>query len=257
MLIGVVIVTLLAGIISFIVWFIWKRPKEIKAEKDMDKLKNELNQVNKQLVMKEKDFQNKYGFVPIGTGLKPFEDRICKRVSEAKKSVKLCISTPLLYSLKASPWWTYSRKFLDKNLSDYWPNEFCEQFRLILRNRMSSGTLLDVELIYLDERSTKKLVAELNPSVPYDEHRESLNFFIDEVLQKDEQARRKLCNLKVHRVMRVPFYLALFDTGGANGCCGIVAFANDNYLLTEHLRRSERPKTWPKPSGPTSSLTLM
>lgn len=217
----------------------WRLKKETvekqQAQQDRDLANVALTDIKKQLATKEEDFQKKHGFVPIDAGLKPFEDRICKRVSEANKSVKLCLSTPLLYSLKANPWRMYSRKILDQKFSEYWPNEFCEQFRNTLRNRVSSGNLLNVELIYLDERSTKKLVAELNPSVPYTEHSESLNFFIDEVLQKDEQASRKLCNLKVHRVMRVPFYLALFDTDDAGGCCGIVAFANDNYLLSEHM----------------------
>lgn len=219
-------------------WLVWKRPKEKRAEQDMADVKESLALANTQLAIKEEEFQKKHGFVPLSIGLKPFEDRICERAKTAKKNVKLCLSTPLLYSLKADPWRPYSRNSIDKNFANYWPNEFCEPFREILRDRVAKGTTLDVELIHLDERSTKKLVAELNSKVPYDEHKESLNFFIDEVLQNDEQAKRKLCNLKVHRVMRVPFYLALFDTDDTGGCCGIVAFANDNYLLNEHTKEN-------------------
>lgn len=234
---------LVGAIIGAFVTFILSAPRLKREKKEKQEAVQarqlaveKLNKIKEQLDTKERDFQEKHGFVPIDIGLEAFEDRICERVKKAKKSVKLCLSTPLLYSLKANPWRTYSRKFLNENLSDYWPKNFCEQFRKILRERVAESTTLDVELIYLDERSTKTLVSEMNPRVPYVEHRESLDFFIDEVLKKDERANHKLCNLKVHRVMKVPFYLALVDTDEASGVFGIVAFANDNYLLNESIK---------------------
>lgn len=250
--------TLFGTLISFIVWFKWKKPQEEKkdaeakqnrdelsnkldqahkhlatAAQDSAKLQESLAQANKQLATTEEEFQKNHGFVPIDAGLKPFEDRICTRVKSAKKSVKLCLSTPLLYSLKAKKWLPYNREKLNEPHTDYWPKEFCEPFRETLTEHVRQGNLLNVELIHLDDRSTQKLITELNSKVPYEEHKASLDFFIDEVLQKDEMANRKLCNLEKHRVMRVPFYLALFDTDELSGCCGIVAFANDNYLLNE------------------------
>ncbi|WP_292993716.1 hypothetical protein [Nitrosomonas sp.] len=226
---------LIGAFIAFIFWFVIKRPEEIEQKAELEKITARLDEANRKLNEDENTQQKKLGFVPITVGLKSFEDRICQRMSTANKSVKLCLSTPLIYSLKAHPWRTYSRKSLNQNYSDYWPNDFCEEFRKILiKHRNTYQERLEVELIFLDERSIKNLLQELNPSVPYAEYSESLNFFIDEVLRNDEKAGETLCKLDVHRVMKIPFYLALFDVEEEKNSRGIVAFANDRTLLHEH-----------------------
>lgn len=254
---GALLGALISGVVVLVRWLLThtKRDKErqealdarAKAENDLlriqDKLivaengrqssARKLEAIERELTKREEEFRERHGFVPLRTGLEAFEERICQRAKAAKNSVKLCFSTPLLYSLKATPWYPYNRHHLNQKHTDYWPNHFCEQFRGVLREHLRDNKLLNLDLVFLDDKSAETLLQALNPAVPYGEHKASLDFFLNEVLMKDEGTNVVLCKMSTHRVMRVPFYLALFDTEDKTACHGIVAFTNDNYLLNK------------------------
>ena len=183
------------------------------------------------------------GLSPLENGLTGFEDAICDAIKTANTSVQLCLSTPLLHSLKEG-WIKYDASQLSAHPSDHWAREFCEPLRDRLRQRRDAGHKMRVEMVCLDDKTMEKFASEVPDSpIPWQEYKDSIEHFFSVLRTDGNSSSTAMCDLFVPRVPEVPIYIAIIDGPQNDGVCpatakGFVAFMSSSELLAQ--RRSGR-----------------
>jgi hypothetical protein len=143
------------------------------------------------------------GLTHIPGGLDGFENRICEWVGRAERRIQLCLSTPLLHSLKGR-WIAYN----DENRS-HWPLLFCEPLLKALDERKRvNKPQLRIELIYLDEKAMKRFLGQVldaGVTVSTVEYLDSIKYFTNKLRENDRS------ELFEFPVPDVPIYVAMID----------------------------------------------
>jgi hypothetical protein len=187
------------------------------------------------------------GLKRVEGGLDGFDDKVCELVKEARKSVRLCLATPLLHSFRET-WMQYDETHFYDHPTTHWARRFCEPLRHSLREaqRAASGERLHVEILHLDEKLLKTYVQHIpdpDNHIPFPEYVHSLDYFF-KALKID-----KACHLYAYPVPDIPIYLAIIDGPegplGQNGvedipptAHGVVAFMS----ASEFLRQNKEDK---------------
>lgn len=213
--------TVVSGLVGFLVGYLlgyWKQKRQLEEIK-------------------------RSGLYPLKDGLKGFEDEICESIKTATTSVQLCLSTPLLHSLKEG-WIKYDAYHLSSRPTDHWAREFCEPLRTMLRERRDAGSMMRVEMVCLDDKTMEKFVSEVpEPPIPWGEYKDSIEHFFSILRTDGGSSPNPVCDLFVMRVPEVPIYIAIIDGPQNDGVCpdtakGFVAFMGSTELMAQ--RRSGR-----------------
>lgn len=212
-------------------WFLGRAQRKKQIEEIKKSSENEIEEIRKT------------GLYPITNGLTGFEDKICDSISNANHSVQLCLSTPLLHSLKER-WTKYDANQINTHATDHWALKFCEPLRARLRGRCIDNNKMRVEIVYLDDKILNKFVSEV-PSVPISwvEYKDSIDHFFAMLKTDGHALPTPMCDLFVTQVPDVPIYMAIIDGPQNDGACpntakGFVGFMSSGELLAQ--RKSGR-----------------
>jgi hypothetical protein len=221
------------------IFYSHKGKKELKQE--IKTLQREQETKIEEAKQEAFDEAHRSGLAFVGGGLAGFDDKVCELVTIAKKSIRLCLSTPLLHAFKEK-WIKYDTAQLLDHPTDHWARLFCEQLRQRLIETRDAGKLR-VEIVYLDDKVLKSYVENIPEyPIPFPEYKESLQHFFA-TLRTDNA-----CTLFTHEVPDIPIYMAIID--GPDGrdmpvppsAQGVVAFMSASEFMKQRVRDERTPK---------------
>jgi len=175
--------------------------------------------------MRHEEILGIYGFSPLKNPYKPydnrktgfelFDDKICDLVEKAEHSVRLCLVTPLLHSLRAKTWSPFKDALGNPN---HWATKFCLKFlNTIPLKDDSEGHSLDIGILYLEECQLRNIV-EKN-GVPWNEYKDSINDFFQKFTEHK-------CTVKKCTKADIFICFALIDSKDKDKAKGVMAFFN-------------------------------
>jgi hypothetical protein len=184
------------------------------------------------------------GLRPISGGLDGFDNKVCELVKRAERSVRLCLATPLLHSLRKEAfrdgqWLTYDPTHLYNHQSVHWAKEFCEPFRHSLRqiSEIQGRPKIQVELVFLDNRNLKAYVENIpdrnNLPIPVPEYERSVEHFTTSL------RRDNTCDIFTYEVPDIPIYMAIIDGPEISPGSGLEAFPGNPHGVVAFMSASE------------------
>lgn len=194
--------------------------------------------------MKNRKVLEEHGFYPLidenadKNGFELFEDEICNLVGQAENSIKLCIVTPLLHSLRMP--WNYGYRF---DFADHWAKKFCAKFleKIKMKTKVMTEGKFDVQFLYLNDETLEKIVKKRSSDKNIiqwkvddkqkarEGYKNSIDAFFDDFGAHD-------CVLDKQQTSDIPVYFAVIDSGpnntsGINKGQGVMSFFDINKLL--------------------------
>jgi len=174
-------------------------------------------------------------------GLELFESRLIEITMEAQKSIKLCLLTPLIHSLRKE-WRRWDPSFP----ADHWARDFCKPFH----DALSSHTnRVSVEIVFLQDDILESLITQkiTNPIRKWEEYKDAIFKFIEYLKFRDpnDHNGERIADVFSTQVPRIPFLLALVDVPTGDGkfldsSHGLIAFINEREFHVQ-LRKKRTP----------------
>jgi hypothetical protein len=212
---------ILTAVVGLSVYFIQKHETNKRLsilEQQNTKLTQQLTQHYDEIIVRDGFKMNN---LKGQDGLKLYEDEICDIVRQAQESIKLCLVTPLLHSLREM-WGIY-----DANHTPEWAKLFCEPLIDTLKVRKEECQELVVEISYLEDNFMRQIVGYIpNPSIDFDEYRSSIDYFFEKL--------KSQCKLITFQIQEAPLYFAIVDGKTQTGnTSGVMAFINCYDLIKQ------------------------
>jgi len=189
------------------------------------------------------DWLRELGFLPLAIGVQQephngltlFEDRICQLARQACKSLKLCVMTPLLHSLR-KPWKEYTPDALSDEA--HWAHGFCEDLvNTVKARKRMEGIELEIDFIFADDKLLRKIIHFVPDRQIADElgYYDSIKFFFSRLRGEEDD---RFCQLHYCQIPETPFYFALADVPNdgeevSDTSQGVMAFINCQDLISQ------------------------
>lgn len=231
--------TLVAFVVGFVsslfaAYFFHKRVTVPKIE---SRLKEETGLFKAELNNKKKMYElNKNP-----DGLELFESRLIEITMEAQKSIKLCLLTPLIHSLRKE-WRRWDPSFP----ADHWASDFCKPFH----DALSSHTnRVSVEIVFLQDDILESFIRQkiTNQIRDWEGYKDAIFKFIEYLKFRDpnDHNGERIANVLSTQVPKIPFLLALVDVPTGDGefldsSHGLIAFINEREFHVQ-LRKNRTP----------------
>jgi hypothetical protein len=232
---------LILGVLGIVaeIWYSHSGKKELRQR--IDRLEREQERKIEEAKQEAFNEAHRSGLAFVEGGLDGFDDKVCELVTKANKSIRLCLSTPLLHAFKEK-WIKYDATQLLNHPTDHWARIFCEQLRQRLTAIREAGKPR-LEIVYLDERVLKSYVENIpEHPIPIPEYQESLQHFFT-MLRSDNA-----CTLFTHEVPDIPIYMAIIDGPDSRdmpvppSAQGVVAFMSASEFMKQRVRDERSPK---------------
>lgn len=174
-------------------------------------------------------------------GLELFESRLIEITMEAKQSIKLCLLTPLIHSLRKE-WRPWNASFP----ADHWARDFCLPFHDALSKHKNH---VSVEIVFLQDDILESLITQkiTNPIRNWEEYKDAIFKFIEYLKFRDPNNHNgeRIADVFSTQVPKIPFLLALVDVPTGDGkfldsSHGLIAFINEREFHVQ-LRKKRTP----------------